>query len=164
MSCVFVSIVIKIININTIIGICAEEQKEFISIPEQNSHSIVQLRFKADEDIQLQVKIIPVQGGERKDINSDGQLAFFERIENSYITANIILPDTGLYCLDFYGCRRLEQAGDKWKTVSLLNYFVHTNISTPTDVFIGYPVVEPITASKIDFKLLQWNAPYNVSH
>ena len=150
---------------NTIIitGICAEEQNEFISVPEQISHSTVQLRFKADKDIHLQVKIIPVRGVERRDINSDGHLAFIEHTENLYITANIILPDAGLYCLDFYGCRRPEWSGDKWKTVSFVNYFVHTAVSAPDDVLVGYPVVEPITASKIDFKLLQWTTPYRVS-
>ena len=145
------------------LGIVAEEQKEFLSLLD-DSH-VLQLNFSNAQNIALDADIIPVQpGGDVNNINGNRHLTFFKDSGNGCVTLNVILPDTGLYCIELYGCTRIcEDEGSLKSTSSLiLVYFVDVKLGYPVNVKLGYPVIKTITANKIQFKVIEWNT--KVSH
>ena len=131
---------------------------EHITIPAESPQSVVRLKFKAESDIHLKVKLF--RAGEATNINCNARLTYTQRSDNGYVTISIALPGVGLYCADVFACRRSEQVdSDEWTYTGLfLNYFIDNFKPLPEGVSVGYPVVNPLSASLVHFKLLQWKA------
>ena len=142
------------------LGIVAEEQKEFLSL--EHNH-VLQLNFSNVLNAAPYAEIIPVQpgGGDENNINADGHLTFFKDSGNGYVILNVILPDTGLYCIKLYGCIKKweDEGGINSNSALILVYFVQTiKPSSVNHATLGYPAVEPIAANEVQLNVLEWNS------
>ena len=144
--------------LNTVaLGIQAEEDDEYIELGEDNSQSVVHLKFRTCEDVGLMVKLLPTGLGKHSDLNSDGRLTFLEYYSNGCITVKIVLPNKGLFCAEVFGCNRSEQKeSNDWTYTRFLSYFIDNFRASSDSAMAGYPVVNPISASKVEFRLLRW--------
>ena len=141
-----------------LLGIVAEEEKEFLSLLE-HSH-VLQLKFRNEQNVALHAEIIPVQpGDDENDINVDGHLTFFKDSGNGYVTLYVILPDAGLYCIKLYGyIKTWEDEGScNSESALILAYFVKSIKPCSSNVTLGYPAFKPIAANEIQLKVIKWN-------
>ena len=107
-------------------------------------------------NVALRAEIISVKPKDDIHAVNNDHLVFIDDNGNGCITVNVLVPDDQLYCIKFYGCIKELQAENKWTDTLILTYFVQ-------GTKVGYPVVKPITASKIQFNVLQWNAKAHIA-